>query len=251
MPTTTTQVSRQRRRRRHLLQHQEQRHAMSTPSATMLTKMRTSNTPSLVLLSLLACYCCPLTVLAAATANQQPHKQLLVPQHVQARENETPTVQAHTLRHLQQDEDTDEIHSATTSTSNAAKEENPNFSCDERLDIYCPSRSNDICESNIGVQYADDDDSIPTEAISGCEQSDCLDCDYLCNQFALDCDACFNHGCYYCPGDGTCYNSPYYSFTSDAIASCSPSDTTDYIHFSNSASCSAYNKKQKYFYRYV
>jgi hypothetical protein len=49
--------------------------------------------------------------------------------------------------------------------------------------------------------------------IPECADGDCIDCNSLCRQFDYDCYGCLNAvGCYYCPGDGTCQNSPLYSF---------------------------------------
>jgi hypothetical protein len=47
--------------------------------------------------------------------------------------------------------------------------------------------------------------------LEGCENGDCFDCDE-CRKFDYDCNACTNSGCYWCPGDATCYNSPFYPF---------------------------------------
>jgi hypothetical protein len=48
---------------------------------------------------------------------------------------------------------------------------------------------------------------------SACTQNtDCFDCNYFtCHTFSYDCQECLEaKGCYWCPGDAQCYNSPDY-----------------------------------------
>lgn len=84
------------------------------------------------------------------------------------------------------------------------------YSCNI-LNDKCPSKLDGICDSLLG-----DDPK------TGCEYGDCVDCNF-CSNFDFDCEGCAGaKGCYYCPGDATCYNSPLYS-----IGSCTKD--TDYI----------------------
>jgi hypothetical protein len=77
------------------------------------------------------------------------------------------------------------------------------FSCDHFLD-QCPTRYNGVCDDKTGTNTNPD----------LCSNGDCADCD-KCRQFSYDCDACTStNGCYFCPGDATCYNSPDYKATS-------------------------------------
>jgi hypothetical protein len=68
------------------------------------------------------------------------------------------------------------------------------FSCNYLADT-CPWIGDGECDSQFDL----------------CEGGDCYDCDQ-CQQFHYDCNACISNGCYYCPGDALCFNSPYYSF---------------------------------------
>lgn len=84
----------------------------------------------------------------------------------------------------------------------------PDYTCDVFNDP-CPYTFNNVCDSNYG-----------TNPRNGCENADCADCDQ-CEQFHYDCNGCLNAiGCFWCPGDATCYNSPYYTFGEDVITSC-------------------------------
>jgi hypothetical protein len=74
------------------------------------------------------------------------------------------------------------------------------LSCDLKLD-RCPTRLNGVCDDQTGTNTNPD----------FCSNADCWDCD-KCQQFSYDCDACTSNGCYFCPGDATCYNSPDYAF---------------------------------------
>ena len=85
---------------------------------------------------------------------------------------------------------------STAGTANAQF----NFTCNPRGD-QCPSAFDGTCDSNVGGNPQ-----------PGCETSDCADCDQ-CVQFRNNCEACNAAiGCYWCPGDATCYNSPFYTF---------------------------------------
>jgi hypothetical protein len=96
------------------------------------------------------------------------------------------------------------------------------YTCDAIADqsSACPGLYNGLCESRHAFQ-----DGVST--IPECENGDCYDCNVLCKQFDYDCYGCLNAvGCYYCPGDATCNNSPYYIFE-DKAASCTVEN--DYI----------------------
>ena len=69
----------------------------------------------------------------------------------------------------------------------------------------CPSKFDGKCDSQIDE----------------CEGGDCYDCDQ-CQQFHYDCNACISNGCYYCPGDALCFNSPYYII--NAFSHCAESN---------------------------
>jgi hypothetical protein len=88
------------------------------------------------------------------------------------------------------------------------------FACNVLQDS-CPTTYNGVCESEYGTNQA------------ACLKGDCGDCDQ-CVQFSFDCQGCTSNGCYFCPGDATCYNSNLYTITG-AVASCNvPSEyTTD------------------------
>ena len=77
------------------------------------------------------------------------------------------------------------------------------FTCNYANDRYCSTRYDGVCDNtNLGGSITK----------PGCGDNDCYDCN-LCTEFNYDCEACKNaKGCYYCPGDGTCDNSPNYSF---------------------------------------
>ncbi len=85
----------------------------------------------------------------------------------------------------------------------------PDYSCNVMEDI-CPTKFNDICERSSNA---------------ACSSGDCFDCDQ-CRQFTADCGRCIEHGCYYCPGDGTCFNSPHYVMT-NVFSHCT--DPSDYL----------------------
>jgi hypothetical protein len=85
------------------------------------------------------------------------------------------------------------------------------LSCDLSED-RCPTRFNGVCDDETGTNTNP----------SFCANGDCGDCD-KCLQFSYDCGACTSNGCYFCPGDATCYNSPDYSFNIFTHCS-SPSD---------------------------
>jgi hypothetical protein len=97
----------------------------------------------------------------------------------------------------------------------------PDYSCDF-LNDQCGSQFDGVCDSILG-----------TNALPGCGSGDCFDCN-LCAQFNADCKGCLEaKGCYYCPGDGTCNNSPIYIFEG-GIQSCL--EQVDYI--TDGESCS-------------
>jgi len=86
-------------------------------------------------------------------------------------------------------------------------------------------------DSSSGCQMLQDgvcDD--PNHGGSGgesCRNQDCIDCNRQCKQFDNDCYGCLNaQGCYYCPGDGTCFNSNLYSIPG-RISACE--DSFDYL----------------------
>lgn len=83
----------------------------------------------------------------------------------------------------------------------------PDYTC-EFLNDQCASQFDGKCDSILG-----------TNALPGCGNGDCFDCN-LCSQFNADCQGCLAaKGCFYCPGDGTCSNAPTYIFEG-AIQSC-------------------------------
>mmetsp|Transcript_11918 Transcript_11918/g.28633 ORF Transcript_11918/g.28633 Transcript_11918/m.28633 type:complete len:1167 (-) Transcript_11918:47-3547(-) len=77
------------------------------------------------------------------------------------------------------------------------------FTCNFAKDRNCATRYDGVCDNtNLGGSVSK----------PGCDDNDCYDCN-LCTEFNYDCEGCLNaEGCYYCPGDGTCDNSPNYSF---------------------------------------
>jgi hypothetical protein len=83
------------------------------------------------------------------------------------------------------------------------------LSCNTNVDS-CPTTFNGKCERG----------SNPL-----CAGGDCYDCDE-CRQFKADCNSCLENGCFYCPGDATCFNSPDYVLT-NVFSSCTQS--SDYI----------------------
>ena len=72
-----------------------------------------------------------------------------------------------------------------------------NLSCD-LVNDSCPSRFDGVCDSELGSHPKPD-----------CHGGDCADCDQ-CPQYAYDCGGCVANGCYWCPSDATCVNSPNY-----------------------------------------
>ena len=94
------------------------------------------------------------------------------------------------------------------------------FSCDFLTDVNCPTLENGVCESELGEPLTFDED---------CTRGDCIDCGSFCSNLKFDCVGCFTMGCYWCPGDGTCWNTDQLSFASDLVVqSClSPED---YLH---------------------
>jgi hypothetical protein len=60
----------------------------------------------------------------------------------------------------------------------------------------CPSRLDGVCDSELGSNPKPD-----------CQGGDCADCDQ-CMQYVDDCGGCVANGCYWCPSDTTCFNSP-------------------------------------------
>mmetsp|Transcript_36249 Transcript_36249/g.87337 ORF Transcript_36249/g.87337 Transcript_36249/m.87337 type:complete len:1831 (+) Transcript_36249:46-5538(+) len=86
----------------------------------------------------------------------------------------------------------------------------PDYTCNYRSDTTCTARNNGVCNNQGSSQ-----------PVPGCENGDCIDCLDQCRQFNYDCDACLNQavGCYYCPADGTCYNSNEYTW-GDQVSGC-------------------------------
>ena len=77
---------------------------------------------------------------------------------------------------------------------------NAQLSCDLSLDTTCPSTNDGVCDSNQG-----------SNPLTGCENSDCYDCDQCRTLFDFNCIGCQStSGCVWCPTDGTCRNSPNY-----------------------------------------
>lgn len=100
------------------------------------------------------------------------------------------------------------------------------YTCNDQADS-CPTKENGICESSFGSTPSND---------PSCRNGDCLDCNYLCQQFNYDCNKCLTTiGCYWCPGDGTCNNSPNYLFSLES--SCTAAE--DYIAAPNPGRCSS------------
>jgi M6 family metalloprotease-like protein len=96
------------------------------------------------------------------------------------------------------------------------------LSCNVMQDT-CPTKSNGVCDN-------DQPD---------CAGQDCADCDQ-CKHFHYDCTGCLSHGCYFCPGDATCYNSDSYVFDiftqctkpEDYLQdSCQPPDSSNHFRY--------------------
>lgn len=81
------------------------------------------------------------------------------------------------------------------------------LSCDVYADS-CPTRFDGVCDRDTDEQCSGN--------------GDCFDCDE-CQQFAYDCYSCLSNGCYWCPGDATCFNSDRYILISGQ-SSCSTAD---------------------------
>lgn len=95
----------------------------------------------------------------------------------------------------------------------------PDYTCDFAND-QCGSQFDDVCDSLHG------NNSLP-----GCGTSDCWDCNVFCTTLNGDCKGCLGaKGCYFCPGDGTCNNSPLYTFNG-LIQSCT--EPVDYLFGGN------------------
>ena len=69
--------------------------------------------------------------------------------------------------------------------------------CDAENDS-CPSRLNGRCDNERGYNR------------EGCEGGDCFDCD-RCKEFRGDCQECVAHGCFWCPGSVSCFETPLYT----------------------------------------
>lgn len=81
----------------------------------------------------------------------------------------------------------------------------PDYSCNLQSDT-CPYKNNNICDSEVSGTLTD----------TRCANGDCEDCNFYCSDlFENDCVGCLKHGCYYCAGDGKCYNSPHYTTSRD------------------------------------
>ena len=95
------------------------------------------------------------------------------------------------------------------------------FSCDFLNDVNCPTLENGICESELAEN--------PLSINPDCTRGDCIDCGYFCENLKFDCVGCFTQGCYWCPGDGTCWNTDQLSFAGDIVVqSCTSPE--DYFH---------------------
>jgi len=81
-----------------------------------------------------------------------------------------------------------------TNTVSHVTAEGDLFECDAANDS-CPSPFNGQCNR----------DTNPS-----CASGDCFDCD-PCQAFHFDCAACTTNGCYWCPSDGECFHSSFYS----------------------------------------
>jgi hypothetical protein len=111
-------------------------------------------------------------------------------------------------------------------------QETTDYSCTSSTESNCKARSNNVCNSRLAFDSND--------IVAGCEDGDCIDCSAWCEQYHLDCTSCLEHFCYYCPGDGTCFNSPDYSFDSGGLANgVSCTNPSDYWHDSSSSSSSS------------
>lgn len=98
------------------------------------------------------------------------------------------------------------------------------YTCNVLTD-QCPTRNNGKCESSLSNTPSNN---------PFCRNGDCLDCNYLCTQYDSDCTGCLSAvGCFWCPGDATCNNSPYYSVS--ATTSCN--DSTAYVAAPNTGQC--------------
>lgn len=89
------------------------------------------------------------------------------------------------------------------------------FACNPFQDS-CPTKYNGVCDSEYGSNVVD-----------ACRGGDCGDCDQ-CRQFNYDCQGCTSNGCFFCPGDATCYNSNQYQIQG-VVTSCNAASdyTTD------------------------
>ena len=106
------------------------------------------------------------------------------------------------------------------------------FSCDLIQD-RCPTRFDGVCDDQTGTNTNPD----------LCANADCGDCD-KCVQFSYNCDACTSNGCFFCPGDATCYNSPDYGFSGNVFTHCS--SASDFV----TDGCQA-PETETNFFRYV
>lgn len=110
------------------------------------------------------------------------------------------------------------IVSLTNPAAVTANPEEIDYTCDPGLD-YSPDNQ---CQT---IQDGICDD--PRHGGSGgdaCIGQDCIDCNVHCKQFQADCYGCLNaKGCYYCPEDGTCENSNFYTST-NKVPACSEPD---------------------------
>lgn len=107
------------------------------------------------------------------------------------------------------------------------------YTCDLAQD-ECPTSQDGVCDSLLGNTPSPD---------PFCRQGDCIDCNF-CQEFNYDCNGCLNAiGCYWCPGDGICNNSPLYVYE-DGVSTCTAAD--DYIASPNVTACTT----EENFFRY-
>jgi hypothetical protein len=100
------------------------------------------------------------------------------------------------------------------------------LSCNLLKDNACPSRNDGVCDSELGLSPK-----------PGCQGGDCADCDQWCPQYVDDCGGCVAHGCYWCPSDGTCFNSPHYNnqHLTNIFSTCRAPDDFEQTCSSNAA----------------
>ena len=85
----------------------------------------------------------------------------------------------------------------TTTTTTTTRQDDSDTTTTNECEPYL---NNGVCDSELGWE----------PKLPECEHNDCEDCGYYCSQFSYDCVGCLMNGCYWCPGDATCYNTNQY-----------------------------------------